>query len=38
MHSRDRIEDNFLSVELSVIVNLYGRIDSAKPIRGPERC
>jgi hypothetical protein len=37
MHSRERIENNFLSVELSVIVNPNGRIDSAKPIRGPER-
>jgi ankyrin repeat protein len=37
MHSHDRIENNFLSVELSVIVNLNGRIESAKPIRGPER-
>ena len=37
MHSRDRIENNFLSVELSVIINLNGRVESAKPIRGPER-
>ena len=37
MHSPERIENNFLSVELSVIVNLNGRIESAKAIRGPER-
>ncbi len=37
MHLRDDIENTFLSVELSVIANRNGRIDSAKPIRGPER-
>lgn len=37
MQSRDRIENNFLSVELSVIVNGNGRVESAKPVRGPER-
>lgn len=34
---RDRIENNFVSVELSVIVNLNGRVESAEPIRGQER-
>jgi hypothetical protein len=37
MHSPLRIENDFVSVEFSVIINLNGRVESAKPIRGPER-
>jgi ankyrin repeat protein len=37
MHSRDRIFDNMVSIDLDVIVNENGIVESAKPINGPRR-
>ncbi len=37
MHMRDRIYNGMVSVELSVVIDLNGRVESAKPIRGPQR-
>lgn len=37
MQSRNRIENGMVSVGFSVVVNLNGRVESAKPINGPSR-
>ena len=37
MHTRDRIYNGMVSVELSVALNLNGRVESAKPLREPQR-
>ncbi len=37
MHSRDQIYNGMVQVALTVVINLNGRVDSAKPISGPER-
>jgi hypothetical protein len=33
----ERIYDGMVNVELSVVINLNGRVESAKPINGPQR-
>lgn len=37
MQSRDRIYNGMVNVELSVVLSLNGRVESAKPISGPQR-
>jgi len=37
MQPSNRIYDGMVSVELSVVLDLNGRVESAKPIRGPQR-
>ncbi|HEX5284404.1 MAG TPA: ankyrin repeat domain-containing protein [Bryocella sp.] len=37
MHLRNRIFDNMVQVQLDVIVNENGRVESAKPIDGPQQ-
>lgn len=37
MYMQDRIYNGMVNVELSVVLSLNGRVESAKPIRGPER-
>lgn len=35
--SRDKIFDNMVSVGMEIVINENGRVDSAKPVSGPDR-